>query len=202
MEIWISVLVPLLTVTATVFATIYTVNRRIDNEKKENHKPYIILKSVEPLNDLNPYDYHLALGETDKEQTKIYLNLGLENIGYGVATNVKFYDLHDGKQVKGVQERDPNMNQKLFTTCDIASTKNKNVQIEISHIKDKITENRIICIYQDLNHNIYDLIICINIKPSDNYDFCAYQPSSKSYNSSINSNKKNYQKIINEYGNL
>ena len=44
MEIYISILLSIATLIITILTTIYTVNKRIENEKRETHMPYIILE--------------------------------------------------------------------------------------------------------------------------------------------------------------
>lgn len=74
----------------------------------------------------------------------------------------------------------------------------------IHHIKNEegiITEDhlRILCVYQDLNKNVYNFIISINVKQNGFYDFFAYQPSSNSYKRWIKQNKKQLKKIYKDY---
>ena len=102
----------------------------------------------------------------------------------------------------GTQEKDDNRIQKLFTTLDIAANNEKEIQANVyEDISDADDHNRILCIYQDLNGNIYDFIISINIKSDHKYDFFAYQPSSHSYSKYIENNKKAYKNIYKKYGN-
>ena len=75
----------------------------------------------------------------------------LKNIGYGVATNVKFYNLDNAEQINGCQKLEENINQKLFTTFDIASTEDKKVQFVIRYNNLVANNYRILCVYQDLN---------------------------------------------------
>lgn len=221
MNVWAGFIWPLLTVVIPVYATIFTVNSRIKNENKENHKPYLALKKVSDIESVDKYRYYLILIGRNYFQTHentnvsdiklldnekdIAVNLLVENIGYGVATNIKFYNLLTGHQIDGTQEINENRNQKLFTTFDIASTSEKQVQARIlSSIlnKDGINveeHNRILCIYKDLNNNIYSFIISINIKTTGHYDFFSYQPSSKSYKKWVLENKKQYKKILKNY---
>lgn len=217
--LWIDILLPILTILIPVFTTIYTVTNRIKNENREEHKPYIILDSIKDLDALDTHKYFLtAVGRNYKEEyeinndlnseNKIYLNLVLKNIGYGVASNIKFYDLLTGCEIHGMQDSIKNQNQKLFTTFDIAKDESKNVQMQvISLIKEedgilKEDHNRILCIYEDLNNNIYSTIITINMKEKTHYDFFAYQPTSKSYKRWIKENRKEYKKIYKEYSSL
>lgn len=79
----------------------------------------------------------------------INVDIVLKNIGYGVATNIKFYNLLDGKQVYGNQKSDSSQNQKLFT-FDIGESEEKKVSAQIvSSIidKDKIIVEKIITEY-------------------------------------------------------
>lgn len=221
LEFWLNVLFPILSLLITVFATVYTVSSRIKNENKEKHRPYLVLKKVESLDHLDLFGYYLiAIGrnyrnlnefidieQIDKLENQYDLNIHLlvHNIGYGVATNIKFYNLLSGKQVPGSQQSNKEKNQKLFTTFDIASQEEKRMQARlVNYIIEEdgmVTEDhhRILCIYQDLNSNIYDFIISINVKQNGYYDFFAYQPSSSSYKRWIKQNKKEYRKIYRDY---
>ena len=221
MILWSNILIPVTSMMITVFATLYTVSERVKNENREKHKPYLTLKDIENLDTLDEYKYYLTvLGRNFREKHQEYtleqiseakkkeyieVRLLLDNIGYGVASNIKFYDLLTGEQIKGTQTPSKDKNQKLFTTFDIASSKEKQVQVKIFNKIEKYEEIenpdhcRILCVYQDLNGNPYDFIISINIKSNNSYDFFTYQRTSHSYAKWINENKKNYKKIIREY---
>lgn len=218
----IDYLLPILSIVIPVFATIYTVNNRIKNENKENHKPYLLLEKVEDIGRIDKYSYYLTpigrnylelyQGHIDYSNLKgnndIKVKLRIRNIGYGVATNIKFYNLLTANQVHGTQESSKEQNQKLFTTFDIAAGEEKSVQARIvNYLKDEdgmIIEDhiRMLCIYQDLNGNIFNFIVSINAKENNHYDFFTYQPSSKSYKKWVKENKKQYFKIMKKYQDL
>lgn len=222
--LWIDILLPILAIAIPVFATVYTVNNRIKNENRENHKPYLILSKVMTLDSLDQYSYYLTpIGRNYKEihhivdedeisklgdDYAINVVLNLKNIGYGVATNIKFYDLLTGHALIGTQASSKNRNQQLFTTFDIGASEEKKMQAHIIHMAMdeegimKEDHNRILCVYQDLNDNVYDFIVCINVKDQEHYDFFAYQRSSHSYKRWIMENKKEYKHIIREYHKL
>lgn len=222
--LWVNLLLPLLSIAIPVFVTVYTVSIRLKNQNRENHQPYLVLKKVESLPKVDVDGYYLTLlGRNYKEinklidiedikkinnDTAISIDLILKNIGYGVATNIRFYDLLTGAKIHGTQESNKEKNQKLFTTFDIASQEEKNMQARImSFIEseadiEKEDHNRILCVYKDLNNNMYSFIISINVKTNNHYDFFAYQPSSKSYKNWIRENKKEYKKIIKKYEKL
>jgi len=217
----INFLLPILSILIPVLVTIYTVNNRIKNENKEKHKPYLSLESVEDIEKIDKYSYYLTpVGRNYLEINKnidynnlrgnndIIVNLTIRNIGYGVATNIKFYNLLIAEQIYGTQESSKEQNQKLFTTFDIAANEEKSVQARIVNLlKEKdgiIVEDhvRILCVYKDLNNNVYNFIISINAKENNHYDFFTYQPSSLSYKKWIKENKKQFSTIMKKYNNL
>ena len=184
----------------------------------------MVLRKINDLDNLDIFSYYLImLGRkylennnllSDEEIVKIKndsdinIELVLRNIGYGVATNIKFYNLLTGRQINGSQASNKEQNQKLFTTYDIASLEEKVMQAKIVSLVNeedgiiKEDHNRILCIYKDLNNNVYSLIISINVKEGGHYDFFAYQPSSKSYKKWIKENQKQYKMIYKKYGEL
>lgn len=218
MIFWSNVLIPVTSMIITVFATLYTVTERVKNENKEKHKPYLALNDIDKLDKLDEYKYYLtvlgknykeehqnwSIDEVNKIEEKDYIMVRflLDNIGYGVASNIKFYDLLTGEQIKGTQTPSKDKIQKLVTTFDIASNKQKQVQAKILNKigKEEPQDHcKILCIYQDLNGNTYDFILRINIKSNDSYDFSTYQRTSHSYAKCISQYKKNYERIIKEY---
>lgn len=218
MIFWSNVLIPVTSMIITVFATLYTVTERVKNENKEKHKPYLALNDIDKLDSIDEYKYYLtvlgknykeehqnwSIDEVNKTEEKDYIMVRflLDNIGYGVASNIKFYDLLTGEQIKGTQTPSKDKIQKLVTTFDIASNKQKQVQAKILNKigKEEPQDHcKILCIYQDLNGNTYDFILRLNIKSNDSYDFSTYQRTSHSYAKCISQYKKNYGRIIKEY---
>ncbi len=198
MIIWSNILVPITSMLITVFATLYTVSKRVENENKEKHKPYITLDEIEQLDTIDEYKYYLVIESNEKICKKsININLKLNNIGYGVASNIKFYNLATGNIIKGYQSKNDEINQKLFTTFDISINQEKQVQIKLNTEENSIY--KVLCIYQDLNGNVYDFIININIKTPTTFDYSVYQRTSHSYNESINKNITEYNSILSEY---
>ena len=134
MIFWSNVLIPVTSMIITVFATLYTVTERVKNENKEKHKPYLALNDIDKLDKLDEYKYYLtvlgknykeehqnwSIDEINKTEEKDYIMVRflLDNIGYGVASNIKFYDLLTGEQIKGTQTPSKDKIQKLVTTFD------------------------------------------------------------------------------------
>lgn len=205
-----SIVVP---VCATIIVSIYTVVSRV----KAEHKPYLILERIETISNLDKCFYFIVmLGNKIRnkfqdqdvldlvnDENNIDVKIKLRNIGYGVATNIRFYDLNTSKKIYGNQEVTDDMVQKLFTTFDIAAGEEKSVQTSIvtKLQDDKIMEdsNNILCVYQDLNGNIYNFLFVINVKAGGGYNYYSYQPSSHSYKRLMKKYRQQKRKIISQY---
>ncbi len=205
-----SIVVP---VCATILTSVYTVVNRV----KAEHKPYVILDSIEEIKALDKCFYFIVMLSnkirkkcSDKDindfintDSQIDVKIRLKNIGYGVATNIKFYDLNTGFKIAGTQSLNDYMNQKMFTTFDIAQTETKSVQTSI--ITKKVDgafmedDMRILCVYQDLNGNIYDFVFVINIISTGAFNYYSYQRSSHSYYELTKKFKKQRRKILLDY---
>lgn len=216
MNAYFSLALTMATIFIPVFATIYTGYIRIKNENREEHKPYLVLGEIKKLSMIDSFVYYFIIRgkrflKKDKKQLildskkseNILLSLTLTNIGYGVASNIKLYNLSTAKPILGVQERSESLNQKRFTTFDISKDTEKSFQtcILVSQENEEIVPERhyIVCAYQDLNHNIYDFIIGIDVKKEGTYDFFAYQRSSHSYSRLVSTYKSKYRSIMKQY---
>ena len=222
LDIFLNIILPILSIAVPVFATVYTVNKRIKSQTRENHQPHVVLEKIRTIDSIDKYKYYFVLFGRNynavheniddilklEEDSILNVEFLLKNIGYGVATNIKFYNLLTGMQVYGSQRSSADQNQQLYTTLDIADGEQKKISAQIVFSideKDGIVRedhNRILCVYKDLNNNVDSFIITINVKQNKHYDYFAYQPSSLSYKKWIKENKKNYKKIINKYINL
>lgn len=219
LDIFLNIVLPILSIAIPVFATVYTVNKRIKSQTRENHQPHLVLEKIRTIEKIDKYKYYLTLiGRNYREingniediiklesDNLLNVELLIKNIGYGVATNIKFYNLLTGNQVYGSQKSSADQDQQLYTTLDIGDNEEKKISAQIiSSIKEEdgiINEdhNRILCVYKDLNNNVSNFIITINVKSDKHYDYFAYQPSSLSYKKWIKENKKNFKKIIEKY---
>ena len=222
LDIFFDMILPILSIIIPVFATVYTVNKRIKAQTRENHQPHLVLESIKTISSIDKYRFHLTLvGKNYSEKNidikdaielesegLLNVEISLKNIGYGVSTNIKFYNLLTGHQIYGSQKSSETSNQKLYTTFDIGAGEIKKISAQIiSDIQksnDGILEenNTILCVYKDLNNNVDSFIMTINDKKNNHYDYFAYQPSSLSYRKMIKENKKNYKRIINKYVDL
>ena len=102
----------ILSIMIPVFATIYTAYSRIRNENRETHKPYLVLDEIEEIETVDVYKYHFNFEGKNKSLKKIEngiilpVSIRIKNIGYGVASNIKFYNLFTGEEMIGTQEKD------------------------------------------------------------------------------------------------
>lgn len=216
MNEYLTLVLTIASIIIPVYATIYTGHIRIRNENKEGHKPYLSLGAISQLSQLDRFSYFfIVIGKFFQKQSKeeillesrkeknLLISLAVKNIGYGVASNIKFYDLDTAKPILGVQEKSNEINQKKFTTLDISKDSEKKVFLcMLTALEDGVIQpdqHRILCVYQDLNHNIYDFIIGIDVKQGGTYDFFAYQRSSHSYKFILSSHKSKYKAIMKKY---
>ena len=221
LEIILNIVFPIMAIIIPVFATVYTVNKRIKTQTRESHQPYLILERINNIDKVDEFKYHLTLiGRNYEINSNIEdimkleqddcLNLDfiLKNIGYGVATNIKFYNLLTGLQLYGSQKNSDDQNQQLYTTFDIGANIEKSVSANLIYNTKEVDgiiesdHNRVLCVYKDLHNNIYSFLIIINVKSKNHYDYFAYQPSSLSYKKWIKENKINYKVILKKYMNL
>lgn len=186
-----------LSIIVPVFATVYTVNKRIKAQTKENHQPHVVLKSIDTMESIDEYKYHYNLYSNNKDKVSLNIKITFKNIGYGVASNIKFYDLTSGKQIEGTIIKKDNINQRLFTTFDIASNKEDYINVKVYN--DKEESHNILCIYKDLSEHVNSFIIVINFKSLNNYDYFAYQSTSLSYKKWYNKNTRVFRLIYKRY---
>jgi len=202
-----------------MIVTVYITNRRIESDDSEQHKPYLVLDNIASNNKLDPYKYYLTfigrnyhqkysdLSDEEiirRENNYMSITIMIKNIGYGVATNIKFYDLLTGNDIVGTQSESMEENQKLFTTLDAAAGEEKKIQVKLltETLPSNMEHNRILCVYKDLNEHIYTFIFSINVKDNEHYDFFAYQPSSHSYKRWYRECKKQHKEILDRYAEL
>lgn len=217
LDILIQIIFPILSIIIPVWATVYTVNKRIKAQTHENHQPHLVLDSINTIEEIDKHKYYLTLfGNSFKSMNPSFnaedvisktdnilnIDIMIKNIGYGVATNIKFYDLFNGRQVYGTQIEVENQNQRLFTTFDIGMNEEKKVSSQVICLKDSEDLNTVLCVYKDLNNIVDSFIITLNQKKNNYYNYSAYQPSSISYKKLIKKYKKQYNKIIERYVNL
>ena len=209
--ILIEVIIPVFTILVSILIGVYTVHSRIKNENKESHKPYLVLKDLIRVDKPSKYSFYLNIyGKNtirDEKNEELFLNCRLGNIGYGVASNIKFYDLVSACQIEGTQLRIKEQDQKLYTTFDIANNYEKTVDMLCNYDltnKEMLEQDKtiLLCVYQDLNENYYDFILIINYKEGNHFDYYAFQRTSKSYKNLMKNYKENYKKIMDKYKSL
>ena len=73
MIIWSNILIPVASMMITVFATIYTVSKRVKNENRKKHKPYLTLNTIETLKEIDEYKYYLTITHSQKNSINPFL---------------------------------------------------------------------------------------------------------------------------------
>lgn len=178
---WLSsVFIPLIIAGITTVVNVWLVNKntnkQIKNQNKETYRPRLKLKKVEQcVSNLNVVNYIKSNDYIEKMSEKLKFrckfNITLENIGYGFAHDVKFFNLISGKRCIKRQTHDSRESKKGFSTIDI----NKNGKDDIIfHTDFYFDQNKeewfptmdkcyILVVYNDLNQNSYTMLIDIQL---------------------------------------
>lgn len=60
-EIFLNLVLPVLSIVIPVWATVYTVNKRIKAQTHENHQPHLVLEKITEIDSIDEYRYYLTL---------------------------------------------------------------------------------------------------------------------------------------------
>jgi hypothetical protein len=136
----------------------------------------------------------------------------LKNIGNGLAQDINFYALHDNGMCFRSLINETNINQKHFSTEEIAKNETQEFYFNISYrlkegksLYDRQDFSLVLCCYKDLNGNEYKLLIGYIVKNiSENEDgnievkadSYYLQENTDSYNKMIKKFYNNYTEII------
>ena len=61
LDIFLNIVLPILSIAIPVFATVYTVNKRIKSQTRENHQPHLVLEKIRTIEKIDKYKYYLTL---------------------------------------------------------------------------------------------------------------------------------------------
>lgn len=192
-------------------------NKQIENQNKETYRPRLRLKSIKDIfgveNEKILYANSFGFNE-DKRSLYIYLQIELENIGYGIANDISFYMLNNGERCNEWQPEIKTENLQLDSTMEIPKGSSEiikfGVHFDYNLIKEqtKDSDNHdtmvLICNYKDLNNNNYKILIGCILKRYEgaqmrfyhtdnriessfdlNFDYYYYQENTEEYNSMI-----------------
>lgn len=211
----------LATTIIAIFVNVWLVNnntnKQIKNQNKETYRPRLKLSNINTTKG-NTSDRHLYACskkyKSSADEAKVYLDLTFKNIGYGVASDVEFYMLHNGKKCCGIQHEEKELNQTLNSTIEIPKDSEQRIKFLFSFNKDSINNHSdsfdendfilLICSYKDLNGNVYKLLIGFILKTykpfeieldenldfagvysDSNFSFYYYQEDTKEYNGMV-----------------
>ena len=179
-------------------ASIKNTNKQIENQKREGKRPLITIKKGSASgSSLYPKYYFRPKGYDIKNNNYPPKNLLLElnNIGYGVALNLRFSDI---KIIKNTEKYYISNNkhfiqkeeQDVVFIADLASGEKKGIYLEIEipsqHKINKDTLLQFSLIYSDLNENYYESVYIVGLT-SDFY-VCRHihLPGTEAFNKKVN----------------
>ncbi|MBQ6860608.1 MAG: hypothetical protein IJO08_03070 [Clostridia bacterium] len=203
------------TVFFSVYISIYMTNKQIRINSKESYRPRLRLKNLQRIEKNNDiYQYFVDAQNIKKKITGdeyVCVKINLENIGNGLAQNIRFYSLHNAEECIRVQSVNTKKEQKNFSTEEIVNGGSEEFVFDIHYKikKDKKAFERadyalILCEYTDINENPYEMLMGIIIKNQiENeegekipiIDYYYYQGGTESFERMIEKNKEQYKKI-------
>lgn len=187
---WFILIVSVVVAFFEVMIVVWNTNKQIDNQNRETYKPRLKLKALGAVKKETGKRYLYACSnnyDNNKENVSLYVDIELENIGNGIANDLSFYMLANGKKCLGLQVEDNNMNQELNSTIEIPKGNSQKVKFLFNINIDKINEKEtvlLICNYKDLNNNNYKMLIGVILNK--------YEPFTIEY-----SKKRNLEEVYN-----
>ena len=232
---YLTLALTIITILVSIGATIINIrlvnkntNKQIENQNKETYRPRLKLNEIKIVeHNINQRYLYAYSKKYDKEENSIdvYVDITLENIGYGIANDITFYMLNNGDKCFGIQSISKENNQVLNSTIEIPKENKDTIKFLFSFNRNSINDDLndfdnddfiiLICNYKDLNGNNYEMLIGFilkkyepfNIEEDENenykiynngkYNFYYYQEETKEFKGMINKDiyKENYKKI-------
>jgi len=185
-----TIMVSIISIIISIVATIINIwlvnentNRQIENQNKETYRPRLRLKRISIKKNVGSEQYLYINSKNfdiDKNKSSIYINVCLENVGYGIANDITFYSLTGGYKCLGIQSEYKNTTQELNSTLEIPKDKEQNINFKVEFNRDMYSEGTnilgeedfilLICNYKDLNNNNYKLLLGCILKKYNPYE--------------------------------
>lgn len=222
---YLNLIISVIAILISIGATIINVwlvnkntNKQIENQNKNTYMPRLRLINLKRADlDSEKAHYWLNFNNVDVNSSLyVVLDMELENIGYGIANDISFYDLKDGIRIYITQSENPEISQLTASTTEITQSSKATFRficwLETENELLKYDELLLICKYEDLNKNEYKLLIGCkpkmiinNLKTTGSsdvtVDFYYYQEDTKEFNKIVNNKKyvDKYKRIIGKY---
>ena len=215
---WLSqIIVPIAVAGITTYVNIKYVNentnKQILNQNIQSTRPRLKLEEViksnpKEINKKGTYEVVSKNANRTQDDILLFYKIILKNIGYGIANDIKFYNLHNGNICLQRIFMNFNENQTVFQTEEIANGDecDFNFRIIFNQQQKNVVEIEndavlLLCNYKDLYNTNYKLIIGIRYKGKNNkdtelVDYFYYQEGTYFYEKIINKYRDNYEKIL------
>lgn len=187
LDIIINIVIAIITLVGIIGTIIYTNKNtilQINNQNKQSYRPYIRIDKIEVVTNNEPEDQYtnmfdqyyndIYLGKNNSKtpvNAPIGIRIELKNIGFGIAKNVKIFDMKKCKELKiriikeeGAYIINNNSNY------DLAISEIIPIKIVVKYIKEKkeISDfSNYAVFYEDINGNVYSNEIKMKIGIND-----------------------------------
>jgi hypothetical protein len=200
-------IIPSLLSLGAIIAVALNTNKQIKNQNKEQHKPYLVVKSFNTkLKDAPPslYNEYSIYNSPDKfEDYPKGINsiLKIKNIGYGLATNIVLYGIHE--TIAHRIEIDEEDEAQYYSVKHISPLEIYDWEIMVSPKKERSTFMSttfdIMMFYTDVNLNVYSTLISITMPGRSKITF--HPKNSRNFKILLNEHQTNYKKLLRKYKN-
>lgn len=199
-------LVPVVTILVTLWGirkstktSIKNTNDQIESQNKENHRPYINIKKVQPNCNKSEEGYWGNYIKYEGNEITVERNIEIENIGYGIATNIKIIEVKENYYINEMASNAPE-NESILSTLDLGIMKTKKINIRLSvpeNIDDRPASIPLIIGYMDLNDNVYTMMLILDLEILPQYTY--YPETSKNYHNMLRTYNVKYKSLIDKY---
>jgi len=204
---WILPLIAIVVQLIAIFFIVRNTNNLIKNQNKEQHKPYLVVKSFNtklkdaPPNLYNEYSIYNSSEKYEDYPGGINSILKIKNIGYGLATNIVLYGINE--TIAHRIEIDEEDEVQYYSVKHISPSKMHDWEIMVSPKKENTTflstTFSLMMFYSDVNLNIYSTLISITMPGRSKITF--HPQNSRNFKILLKEYQINYKKLLRRYKN-
>ena len=128
---WLMLIVPTVIAMLNVWIVNRNTDKQISAQNKETYRPRLCVEKIDEVKHEIDKRYLYACSNEYREgnnNVTLYVDIELSNIGNGLANDLEFYMLNNGKKCIGMQAEYEDKNQELNSTIEIPKDKSKIVK--------------------------------------------------------------------------
>jgi len=174
--------------------------KQVNSQIKEQHRPFLTINHLNKVDNLTEGYLLIKTKEKDKNITDNktqYLKINMKNIGYGVATKIKFYGVPDGFIASEYSSNDPR-NESILSTLCVGVGDSFDINIIVPS-DASIKSFKFIYFYEDLNNNNYPAYLFIDSLQNAKAQYTLYPDNSSHFSAMIRKLNIDYDTLLKNY---